>query len=134
MRILDARIHVFFDVFFAVAFVLGPIFMGLGGSPLIISFLMAAAFIVLALTLARGARRSPGAVPIVHGLAELVLGILLALMPRLDGYSPGSPARRFYWAMAAALAVVWLLTAYGGAAAARRETAAGYVRPRASGE
>ena len=133
MRILGARIHVFFDVLFAVVFVLGPLLVGLGGSPLIISFLMAVAFVVLALTTARRARRGADSVPIAHGLVELVLGILLAFMPRLDGYSPGSPARHFYWAMAAALGVVWILTAYGGAAEARRETAPGYTRPRATG-
>ena len=133
MRILGARIHVLFDVLFAVAFVLGPLLVGLGGSPLVISLIMAVAFAVLALTAARRARRGAGSVPIVHGLVELVLGILLALMPRIDGYSPGSPARHFYWSMAAALAVVWLLTAYGGAAEARRETAPGYTRPRATG-
>lgn len=133
MRMLGARIHVLLDVLFAVAFVLGPLLAGLGGSAAIISFLMAVAFVALALATARRARRGPDSVPIAHGLVELVLGILLALMPRIDGYSPGSPARSFYWTMAAAVAVVWLLTAYGGEAAARREAAPGYARPRASG-
>ncbi len=43
---------------------------------------------------------------------ELGIAIFVALLPKLDGYSPGSPARRFYWAMAVALGIVWLLTDY----------------------
>ena len=114
MRILDARIHFFADVLFVLAFALGPLALGLGGSPAIISFLMAIAFLVLAVTGWTRARGGRDVVPIPHGLVELVLALLLAFMPRLDGYSPGSPARHFYWTMTAALVVVWLLTAYGG--------------------
>ena len=38
--------------------------------------------------------------------------MFLAVLPRLDGYAPGSPARRFYWTMAIVIGLVWLLTDY----------------------
>jgi len=132
MRIFDARIHLFFDVLFAIAFVAGPLALGLGGSPAIISLLLAAAFVVLAVTGWDHLRASREVVPIVHGLVELLFVLLLAFMPRLDGYSPGSPARHFYWTMAAALMVVWLLTAYRSRVPVRREPSADLSRPRTS--
>ncbi len=132
MRILDARIHLMLDILFALAFALGPLLLGLGGSPAIISFLVAVAFLVLAATTWGRLRSAPGSVPIAHGLVELVLVVLLAFMPRLDGYGPGSPARQYYWTMAAALAVVWLLTDYRDARAARVDAAGELPGARAS--
>ncbi len=129
MRILDARIHAFCDVFFVLAFALGPFALGLGGSPAIISFLLAVAFVVLAVTGWAGVRSGRVVVPIPHGLVELVLALLLAFMPRLDGYAPGSPARHFYWTMAAALIVVWLLTAYGHGLLVREKAGRGETLP-----
>jgi hypothetical protein len=129
VRIFDARIHLMFDILFAIAFALGPLLLGLGGSPAIISFLLAVVFIVLAGTGWRRLRGAPGSVPIAHGVVELVLVVLLAFLPRIDGYSPGSPARQFYWTMAAALMVVWLLTAYRATRAVRIDEAAGGVPP-----
>ncbi len=123
MRVFDARIHLLFDILFLLAFGLGPLLLGLGGSPAIISFLVAFVFLVLAATGWGRLRSSPRSVPVSHGLIELVLVVLLAFLPRIDGYGPGSPARQFYWTMAAALLVVWLLTAYRSAVAARVDTA-----------
>jgi len=114
VRVFDARIHLLFDILFLLAFALGPLLLGLGGSPAIISFLVAAVFLVLAVIGWGRFRSAPESVPVAHGLIELVLVLLLAFLPRLDGYGPGSPARQFYWTMAAALMVVWLLTAYRG--------------------
>ena len=132
VRVFDARIHLFFDIFFALAFALGPLLLGLGGSPAIISFLVAVAFLVLAATGWRRFRSGPEFVPMAHGLVELVLVVLLAFLPRLDGYGPGSPARQYYWTMAAALMVVWLLTRYRSAPSAHADSAADLSRPRVS--
>ncbi|HEY1433741.1 MAG TPA: hypothetical protein VGG65_00115 [Thermoanaerobaculia bacterium] len=113
MKILNARMHVVLDVALVVAFVLGPLVFGLGGSPALISFALALGFLLLAaVTWFRG-RHEDASVSIPHGLIELAITIFLAFLPRLDGYSPGSPARRFFWIMAVAVGVVWLLTAYG---------------------
>jgi hypothetical protein len=54
---------------------------------------------------------------LAHGLVELAVAVFLAVLPRIGGYSPGSPARRFYATMAVAIAVVWLLTDYRAAEA-----------------
>ena len=131
MRVFDARIHLLFDVLFVLAFALGPLVLGLGGSPAIISFFVAAVFLVLAVIGWGRLRSAPLSVPVGHGLIELVLVVLLAFLPRLDGYGPGSPARQFYWTMAAALMVVWLLTAYRGVPA-RVDAPADLPGPRAS--
>ena len=112
MRILDARIHFILDVAFALAFAIGPLVYGLGGSPAVFSFLIALVFVVLAATLWRG-RTDAAVVNVVHGLVELAVALLAAVLPRIDGYSPGSPARHFFWTMAIIVGVVWLLTAWG---------------------
>ena len=113
MRILNARVHFVLDVAFALAFVLGPLVFGLGGNPAAVSFVIALVFVVLAATMWRSRRKETGTVPIPHGLFELAIGVLLGILPRIDGYSPGSPARAFVWSMAIAVGIVWLLTAYG---------------------
>jgi len=113
MRIINARVHALLDVAFALAFVLGPLVFGLGGSPAIVSLVIAVVFVVLAASEWRGRRREAATVSVPHGLIELAIVVLLAVLPRIDGYSPGSPARTFVWAMAIAVAVVWLLTGYG---------------------
>ena len=115
MRILDARIHFVLDVAFALAFVLGPLVFGLGGSPAVVCFLIALAFVFLAATVWWRGRHETAGISILHGLVELGIAVLLAVLPRIDGYAPGSPARRFVWTMAIAVGVVWLLTAYGDA-------------------
>ena len=53
----------------------------------------------------------------VHGIVELIIGIGLLILPSFAGYSPGSPARRFYLAMGAVTLVIWALTAYQARAA-----------------
>jgi hypothetical protein len=123
MRILDARIHFILDVAFALVFALGPLVFGLGGSPAVISFVIALVFVVLAASVWWSRRRKTGTVSILHGLAELAIAVLLAVLPRIGGYSPGSPARTFVWTMAIAVGLAWLLTAYGEARATLRGTA-----------
>lgn len=125
MRVLDARIHAVLDVALVLAFVLGPLVFGLGGSPAVISFLLALGFLLLAVVTWSRARRGPAPISVPHGLLELAITIFLVFLPRIDGYSPGSPARHFFWIMAAVLGVIWLLSAYGGRAVdARTNTAA----------
>ncbi len=112
MRFLGPRLHGYLDVVFIVCFVVGPLVFGLGGTPAIVSLLLAALLLILTLMTQYPlgvVRRIPF---FVHGLIELAVTIFVAVLPRIDGYAPGSPARRFYWAMAILLAAVWLLTDY----------------------
>lgn len=112
MRILGPRIHGLLDIAFIAAFIVGPLLFGLGGPPLLISVLLGVGLLIvtLATRFPMGTLRT---IPLaVHGLIELGITIFAALLPRLGGYSPGSPARSFFWTMAIALGIVWLLTDY----------------------
>jgi hypothetical protein len=114
MRVLGPRIHGYIDIAIVVIFVLAPLVVGLGGSPALISWLLAVAHLIVTL-LTRFPLGMWKRIPFfVHGLVELAVAVFLAFLPRLDGYAPGSPARRFYWTMAILIAVVWLLTDYRG--------------------
>lgn len=112
MRVLSARIHGYLDFVVIALLVIGPLAVGLGGSPLLIAWILAAAHLVLTL-----ATRFPMGVwrviPFfVHGLIELAVAIFFVSLPFSAGYAPGSPARRFYVAMAALIFIVWVLTDY----------------------
>ncbi len=114
MRVLSPRLHGYLDILFIVSFVVGPLVVGLGGTPALVSFLFALTLLILILT----TRFPLGIVKklpfVAHGLIELAMAIFAALLPRLGGYAPGSPARSFFWTMAIGLAIVWLLTDYRG--------------------
>jgi hypothetical protein len=113
MRILDARIHGFLDIVTVFVFLLGPLVFGLGGSPAAISYTLAVVHLAMTL-LTRFPMGRWKVIPFpVHGIVELVVGIALLILPAFTGYAPGSPARRFYLGMGAAILVVWVLTAYG---------------------
>jgi hypothetical protein len=112
MRILSPRVHGVLDLITVALLVLGPLVVGLGGSPAAIAFTLAAVHLVLTLLtdFPMGARKK---IPFfVHGIIELIVGIGLLILPSFAGYGPGSPARRFYLAMGAIILVVWALTAY----------------------
>ena len=114
MRILTARIHGVLDLVTVAVFLLGPLIIGLGGSPAAIAYTLAAVHLLMTLF-----TRFPMGVwkkiPFfVHGIVELIVGIALLLLPTFAGYGPGSPACRFYIAMGAVILVVWALTAYRG--------------------
>jgi hypothetical protein len=113
MRILDARVHGILDIVTVLAFLLGPLLFGLGGSPAAIAYTLAAVHLAMTL-LTRFPMGQWKIIPFpVHGIVELVVGALLLILPSYAGYAPGSPARRFYLGMGAAILVVWALTAYG---------------------
>ena len=112
MRVLSARIHGYLDFVIVLILVIAPFAVGLGGSPALIAWLIAAAHLLLSL-----ATRYPMGVwrviPfVVHGLIELAVAAFFAALPFTAGYSPGSPARRFYVTMAALVFLLWVLTDY----------------------
>ena len=114
MRLFGPRIHAYFDVAAIVVFALAPFVVGLGGPPALISWGLALVFLLLVLFTRYPMGMSKQIPFLAHGLVELVVAVFLAVLPRIGGYGPGSPARRFYWTMAIVLAVVWLLTDYRG--------------------
>ncbi len=116
MRILGAGVHGVLDLVAVGLFLLGPLAVGLGGSPAAISYCLAAFILVMSL-LTRYPLGVRKVIPFVaHGIVELVLAVFLLLLPSIGGYGPGSPARRFYTIMGGALIVVWALTSYKGPA------------------
>jgi peptidoglycan/LPS O-acetylase OafA/YrhL len=114
MRILSPRIHGVLDLVVVAVLVLGPIVLGLGGSPAAIAYSLAAIHLLMTLItdFPMGVWKK---IPFfVHGIVELIVGVALLVLPSYAGYGPGSPARRFYLAMGAVILVVWALTAYRG--------------------
>lgn len=117
MRLLDARIHGVLDLVLVAVFLLGPLAFGLGGSPAAIAYTLAVVQLVLTL-LTRYPMGVRKLIPFVaHGIVELVIGVFLVVLPTIDGYAPGSPARRFYTIVGAAVLVIWILTDYRGSRA-----------------
>ena len=112
MRLIGPRLHGYIDIVLVVCFALGPLLYGLGGPPAALSLFVAAVLLFLTL-ITRFPLGVVRTVPLaVHGLVELAITIFIAALPRLGGYSPGSPARIFFWTMAVVLAIVWLLSDY----------------------
>ncbi|MGE5275854.1 MAG: hypothetical protein ACM3SU_02560, partial [Acidobacteriota bacterium] len=105
MRILSARIHGMLDFVVVAVFLLAPLLVGLGGSPAAISYALAVVHLLLTLMTRFPAGRWKIVPFFVHGIVELVVGIALLILPSFAGYSPGSPARRFYLAIGAAILV-----------------------------
>ena len=119
MRFIDARIHGVLDIVVVFVFLLAPTVFGLGGSPAAIAYILAAVHLVMTLLtdFPMGIRKT---IPFfVHGIVELIVGVFLVILPAIEGYGPGSPARRFYTIIGATILVVWALTAY-----TRRDTPA----------
>ena len=113
MRILDARVHGVLDLIVVVAFLLGPLLFGLGGSPAAIAYTLAIVHLVMTLS-TRFPMGRWKVIPFpVHGIVELIVGVVLLILPSYAGYAPGSPARKFYLGMGAVILIVWALTAYG---------------------
>ena len=112
MRVLGPWVHGVIDFITVVVLVLAPLVIGLGGSPAAIAYSLAAIHLLMTL-LTRFPMGVWKKIPFfVHGIVELVMGVALLILPSYAGYAPGSPARRFYLAMGAAILVVWALTAY----------------------
>ena len=112
MRFISARIHAMLDFVIVVVFLLAPLLVGLGGSPAAISYSLAVVYLLMTLMTRFPAGRWRTIPFFVHGIVELIVGIALLILPSFAGYSPGSPARRFYLAMGAVILVIWALTAY----------------------
>ena len=117
MRILNARIHGVLDLMTVLAFLIGPLVFGLGGSPAAIAWTLAIVHLLMTLCTRFPMGRWKMIPFWVHGIVELVVGVFLLILPSFAGYAPGSPARQFYLAMGALILIVWALTAYGARSA-----------------
>ena len=102
MRFINARIHGVLDF----------ITVGIGGSPAAIAYSLAAIHLLMTL-LTRFPMGIWKTIPFfIHGIVELIVGVFLLILPTIQGYAPGSPARRFYMIVGAMILIVWALTRY----------------------
>ena len=112
MRSLHRRVHGVRDCVTVAILLLGPLLFGLGGSPAAIAYSLAAIHLLMTL-LTRYPLGIWKTIPfVVHGIVELIVGIFLLILPTIQGYAPGSPARRFYMVVGAMILIVWALTRY----------------------
>ena len=112
MRFLDARIHGTLDIVIVLLLLVGPFLFGLGGSPAAIAWTVGVLHLVMTLLTRYPLGRWRRIPFVVHGIVELVEGVFLVIVPVIDGYGPGSPAKRFYTIVGAFVLVVWALTSY----------------------
>lgn len=114
MGIIPPNVHRLLDFVAVIGFALAPTLFQLHGNTVILAY--ALAVIHLAMTLAT---RFPGSAPRpipyhVHGLVELVVGVLLIAIPFVRHWTSG--ARQFYPAIGIVIVVIWALTRYRDAA------------------
>ena len=110
MGIIPPNVHRLLDFVAVVGFALAPTLFHLHGNTVILAYALAA--IHLAMTLAT---HFPGSAPRpipyhVHGLVELVVGLVLIAIPFVRHWTFG--ARQFYPAIGIVIVVIWALTRY----------------------
>ncbi len=110
MRIIPPSVHRALDLVTVAIFALAPILLRLSGPPAYLSYALAAIHLLLTL-----GTKFPdvGARPIplkLHGIVELVVGIVLLVLPWIVGWV-GTP-RVYYSAMGVIILVVWALSKY----------------------
>lgn len=115
MKVLDPRVHGFFDYAAVVVLLLGPLVLGFDGLAAAICYLLAAAFLGLSLLTAYPlgvARLIPFQ---LHGGVELVTAFFLVLAPWVLGFSAYDGSRPFYVVAGLGLGLLWLFTDYKAA-------------------
>ena len=110
MGIIPPGVHRILDYLAVVAFALAPTLFHLAGNTRLLAYALAIVHLVVTLiTQFPGAPRRP--LPFnVHGVIELVVGILLIAVPLIRHWTYG--AHRFYIGMGIAILVIWGLTRY----------------------
>lgn len=110
MRPIHPRLHRILDFVTVAGFAIAPSLFGLRGLPAALAYVLAAVHLLLTL-LTRSSPAEGGVVPLrVHGLVELLVGIVLVLLPFALGWTGVS--RLFYVAAGVVVLGVWALSAY----------------------
>ncbi len=114
MKLVDARTHGYLDYLTVLVFLLAPVILGFGGVAAVLSYLLAAFYLVLSLLTAYplGVRKL---IPFrTHRLIDLIAAPLLVLLPWIFGFAALVAARNFYVALGVITFVVWLITDFQG--------------------
>lgn len=110
LNLIPPSIHRALDLVTVAIFALAPIFLRLSGPPAMLSYALAVIHLVLTLaTRFPDMRKRPIALK-VHGMIELVVGVVLVALPWVLGWT--ETARTFYTVMGLIILVVWLLSKY----------------------
>lgn len=120
MKVLNARVHGMLDYVIAALFALAPTLFGFEGTPQIVCYVVAAVHLTLSLFTAYPLSIAKLIPFPLHGKVEMVVVPSLVALPWLAGFSDVTPARNFFLAAAALIAVVALLTNYQSADATAR--------------
>lgn len=110
MGIIPPNVHRILDYVAVVVFALAPTLFRLHGNTQLLAYALAVIHLVVTLaTHFPGSARRP--IPYnVHGIIELVVGILILAVPFIRHWTYG--ARQFYPWMGVAILVIWFLTRY----------------------
>ncbi len=110
MRVISADVHRILDFVTVVVFAAAPALLGLTGTPALLAYALAGVHLLLTL-LTRFSDSGRGMIPFrIHGMIELLVGLVLALLPFVVGW--GGVARTFYVAVGVVILIVWALTDY----------------------
>jgi hypothetical protein len=108
--IISPSVHRILDFVVVLLFALAPTVFHLHGNTMYAAYALAAIHLVLTL-MTHFPGRTGGSVPFhVHGMVELVVGVVLVAVPLVRHWTYG--ARTFYLAIGALILVVWALTRY----------------------
>lgn len=133
MKFLSPKIHGILDYAVILVLFIAPSLFNFPREASTVSYILGAAYVVLALTTAYPLGLAKLIPFTVHGTIELILSPFLVAMPWLARFSQHDPARYFFIVAGVALFFVWLTTDYKAADLEYRKLApdfkAGKPRP-----
>lgn len=114
MGLIPPNVHRILDYLAVIIFALAPTLFHLTGHTRMLAYALAIIHLIVTL-----ATYFPGSAvrPLpyhVHGIIELIVGIVLVVVPMIRHWTFG--ARQFFPAIGAVIIVIWLLTRYRDAA------------------
>ncbi|HEY6564787.1 MAG TPA: hypothetical protein VIY86_09845 [Pirellulaceae bacterium] len=115
MKFLSPKIHGILDYLVIIVLFSAPNLLGFTGNAASVSYILGAAYVLLALTTAYPLSLAKIIPFTVHGTLELILSPFLVAMPWLAGFSGQPAAKTFFIASGVALFVVWMVTDYKAA-------------------
>lgn len=115
MKFLSPKIHGILDYLVIITLFVAPSLLDFPGQAATVSYILGAAYVILALTTAYPLSLAKIIPFTVHGTIELILAPVLVALPWLVGFSDHEMARNFFVVAGVALFFVWLVTDYKAA-------------------
>lgn len=112
MHIINSTVHGVIDYLVVIALLLSPSFFGMDSLVANLTYSIAGIHLVLTV-LTRFKLGLIKMIPLrVHGLVELVVGIVLLFVPWIFGFPNDPVGSNFYFGFGGAVLLVWILTDY----------------------